>query len=188
MLSFVIRGAITTFLPWGKVALTFGEAVAVAAEKALDFGLEGASELKGHSVGSTRHVPVQIGLMKGFTPYDVAVPDMRKIETLFKAYAPMPDVMTISRVGGNVIDAEPGNVGPGGGLGIHLVLASLSGIDPKAVIRRYAERMNHPTSPKYTVGHAAYDLHNELRPLVRAGVDAVMRDHVNPLPIVTSAA
>ena len=48
MLSFVIRGAITTFLPWGKVALKFGEAVAVAAEKALDFGLEGASEDRQH--------------------------------------------------------------------------------------------------------------------------------------------
>ena len=43
--------------------------------------------------------------------------------------------------------------------------------------------MNHPTSPKYTVGHAAYDLHNELRTPVRAGVDEVMRDHINPLPI-----
>jgi hypothetical protein len=140
-------------------------------------------ELKGHSVGSTRHVPVRVGLFNGFTPYDAGVPDARKLETLFKAYAPMPDTMAIRREGGNVIDAAPGNVGPGGGLGIHLVLASLVGIDPKALLRRYLERMEHPTSPKYTIGHAAYDLHNELRTPVRAGVDEVMRDHINPLPI-----
>ena len=40
MLLFAIRGTIMLMLPWGKVAASLGHAVAGAAEKTLEFGME----------------------------------------------------------------------------------------------------------------------------------------------------